>query len=269
MTLALAFIGYGEVGSTFAQDLLARGAGPVLAYDILFDDPAARQAATARAAADGVVPVDTLEAAVTRADLVFSAVTADAAEVVARAAAPVLRPGQILLDLNSASPSTKCRAAEAVQAAGGAYVEGAVMAPVAEPRLGVSILAGGPSAEEAAALLNPLGMNIRPVAAEHGRASAMKLCRSIMIKGLEALIIDCAEASRRWDVQDEVFASLARSFPSIDWPALAVTMRGRVERHGRRRAAEMREAAEMMAALDLDGTLCEAIARRHEQVAKR
>jgi 3-hydroxyisobutyrate dehydrogenase-like beta-hydroxyacid dehydrogenase len=269
MALTLSFIGYGEVGSTFAQDLLAHGAGEVLAYDILFDTPGAGDAVRARARADGVVAVDGVEEAVTRADLVFSAVTADAAEAVARQAARFIRPGQILVDLNSAAPSTKCRAAEAVLAAGGAYVEGAVMAPVAEPRLAVPILGGGPEAERAAGLLNPLGMNIRPVSIEHGRASAMKLCRSIMIKGLEALLIDCAEASGRWNVQDEVFASLAQSFPSIQWPALATTMRSRVERHGRRRAAEMREAAEMMAALGLDGNLCEAIAVRHDQTAKR
>ncbi|GGH20820.1 dehydrogenase [Alsobacter metallidurans] len=269
MGLSVSFIGYGEVGSTFSRDLLRNGVGRILAYDILLDDPARLAAMLERMTHDGVTPADTLANAAGAGDVVFSAVTADAVEEVARAAAPFLRPGQIFLDLNSASPSTKRRAAEIVQAGGADYVEGAVMAPVAEPRLAVSILGGGPAAERAAALLNPLGMNIRPVAVEHGRASAMKLCRSIMIKGLEALIIDCADASAAWRVQDEVFSSLGQSFPSIDWPALAVTMRARVERHGVRRAAEMREAGEMLAALGLEPGLCQAVAERHEQVAKR
>ena len=256
------------MGSTFARDLLAHGAGAVFAYDILFDDASARSAMLERVSRDGSTPVASLVEAVAAAPVILSAVTADAAEAVARDAARVLRPGQIFFDLNSASPSTKVRAARAVEQSGAAYVEGAVMAPVAEPRLGVPILGGGPAAQRVADLLNPLGMNIRPVAVEHGRASATKLCRSIMIKGLEALIIDCAEASARWGVQDDVFESLRQSFPSIDWPVLARTMRGRVERHGRRRAAEMREAGEMMAALALDPGLCEAIARRHDQIAR-
>jgi 3-hydroxyisobutyrate dehydrogenase-like beta-hydroxyacid dehydrogenase len=267
MAGTLAFIGYGEVGSTFARDLLANGAEAVFAYDILFDDARTRGPILERARADGATPVGSLADAIAAAPVILSAVTADAAETVARDAAGLLRPGQIFFDLNSASPSTKTRAAKAVEASGADYVEGAVMAPVAEPRLRVPILGGGPAAQRLADSLNPLGMNIRPVAVEHGRASATKLCRSIMIKGLEALIIDCAEASARWGVQDDVFESLRQTFPSIDWPALSRTMRSRVERHGRRRAAEMREAGEMMAALGLDPGLCEAIARRHDEVA--
>jgi 3-hydroxyisobutyrate dehydrogenase-like beta-hydroxyacid dehydrogenase len=268
MSAELSFIGYGEVGSTFARDLLANGAGRIRVYDILFEDPSKGPAMREQAKADGVIPVDALAEAFVGVDVVFSAVTADAAERVAAEAAQALQPGQIFLDLNSASPDTKRRCAGIVEKTGADYVEGAVMAPVAEPRLRVPILGGGPAAERAAALLNPLGMNIRPVAVEHGRASAMKLCRSIMIKGLEALIIDCADASKGWAVQEEVFASLSASFPSIDWASLAVTMRSRVERHGRRRAAEMREAGDMMRALGLDPTLCEAIAAQHDRVAK-
>jgi 3-hydroxyisobutyrate dehydrogenase-like beta-hydroxyacid dehydrogenase len=260
MAGTLAFIGYGEVGSTFARDLLANGAEAVFAYDILFDDARTRGPILERARADGATPVGSLADAIAAAPVILSAVTADAAGL--------LRPGQIFFDLNSASPSTKTRAAKAVEASGADYVEGAVMAPVAEPRLRVPILGGGPAAQRLADSLNPLGMNIRPVAVEHGRASATKLCRSIMIKGLEALIIDCAEASARWGVQDDVFESLRQTFPSIDWPALSRTMRSRVERHGRRRAAEMREAGEMMAALGLDPGLCEAIALRHDAVAR-
>ena len=111
-------------------------------------------------------------------------------------------------------------------------------------------------------------MNIRPVSEEIGKASAMKLCRSIMIKGIEALIIDCAAASRAWDVQDEVYASLTQTFPSIDWPKLAEIMSARVKRHGKRRAAEMREAGDMMADLGFDSGLCRAIADRHDAHAR-
>ena len=266
--ISLALIGYGEVGRTFARALLARGDVEISAYDILFDDPAigARRLAEARTA--GVVPGRDAADAAARARIVISAVTAaEAADVAARAAG-YLRHDQIFFDINSVSPATKTRSAQLVEAAGARFVEGAVMAAVSGPGLRVPILAGGPAAAAAAEILNGLGMNIAPVTTEAGRASAMKLCRSIMIKGMEALIIDCATAAKHWNVEREVFDSLHDTFPSIDWPALAVAMAERVRTHGIRRAAEMREAAQMLGDLGWDPSLCAAIAHRHEHFAK-
>ena len=168
------------------------------------------------ARAIGVICSASADAACRGADIVVSAVTADRAEAVAADTARFLTAGQIYLDVNSASPSTKTRAAAAVNASGASYVEAAVMAAVKEPGIRVPILAGGPAAEIAATRLNALGMNITPVAHEYGRASAIKLCRSIMIKGIEALMVDCARASRHWDVERDVYGSLGQTFPSID-----------------------------------------------------
>lgn len=265
-TRAIAFIGFGEVGQTFASGLLARGVR-VAAHDVLAGGPNG-EALAARAAALGVALSSTAEDAGRRAAFVISAVTASQAESVAEQAASWLRPGQIYLDLNSAAPSTKQRAAMRVEASGAHYVEGAVMAPVLKPGLAVPILAGGPMAAAAADRLNALGMNLTPVSAEHGRASTMKLCRSIMIKGIEALIVDCAAACERWDVAEPVFASLGETFPSIDWPLLAANMRERVETHGVRRSAEMFEAGEMLAALGLHPGLANAVAEAQLRGAK-
>ncbi|KGM32737.1 NAD(P)-binding domain-containing protein, partial [Inquilinus limosus] len=216
--LAIALIGYGEVGRIFARELIAAGA-TVSTYDILFDDPARGPALIADAKAAGVRPRGRASEAVCYADIVISAVTATEVGAVAAAVAGDLAPGQVFLDVNSASPDTKKAAAQVVEAGGAHYVEGAVMAPVGGVGLKVPILAGGPAAAVTAERLNALGMNLRPVAVEHGRASAMKLCRSIMIKGIEALIVDCAAAARAWDVEAEVFHSLDQSFPGTDFAA--------------------------------------------------
>ena len=122
---------------------------------------------------------------------------------------------------------------------------------------------------EAANILNALGMNVTPVTTEPGRASAMKLCRSIVIKGLEAIMVDCAAAAKQWGVEDEVFASLDASYPSIDFRQLAETMGGRVRQHGVRRAAEMREAAMMVADLGMNPGLASAIADAQERGAEK
>ena len=263
MGTRIAVIGYGEVGRIFTADLLAAGAERVATFDILFRGAdGERLRGVARTA--GVLAADSAEEACRDADVVISAVTASSAEDVAVGLAPALRPGQMLLDVNSASPSTKARSAERVVAAGASFVEGAVMASVPGPRLRVPILGGGPDAEKAAALLNPLGMNITPVSTEVGRASATKLCRSIIIKGLEALLIDCATAGERWGVADDVFASLSATFPSVDWKQLSVDMPTRVRAHGIRRAAEMREAAQMLEELGLSPDLALAVADRQQ-----
>ncbi len=265
----LAFIGFGEVGQTFAKGLSGKDGVAVAAYDLLFDNPQKRGNMIARAEALGVrVAADAVDAA-REARVVISAVTAAAAGEVAAAAARYLKPGQIFFDLNSASPNTKRTAAGHVAASGADYVEGAVMAAVAGPGLKVAILAGGQVAQTAADLLNPLGMNLKPVATEIGRASATKLSRSIVIKGIEAILVQCAAAARRWDVEADVLASLKTTYPGIDWPRQVEYAAERVGKHGLRRAQEMREAAAMAADLGLDPVLCEAIAAVQEKGAKR
>ncbi len=264
----LAFIGFGEVGQTFAKGLAGRNGVEVAAYDLLFDDPQERRHMVARAEVLGVrVAADATDAA-RGARVVVSAVTAASAGEVARAAAGYLRPGQIFLDINSASPNTKRTAAGHMSASGADYVEGAVMAAVAGPGLKVAILAGGAAARAAADLLNPLGMNLTPVATEIGRASATKLSRSIVIKGIEAILVQCAAAARGWDVEADVIASLKATYPGIDWPRQVEYAFERVGKHGVRRAQEMREAAAMAADLGLDPALCEAIAAVQEKGAK-
>lgn len=267
-TLRIAFIGFGEVGQTFARGFFAHDDIAVSAYDILVGRPDGERL---RSAADaiGVRLRPTAAAAASDARIVISAVTASQALDVARSSAAFLRPDQIYLDVNSAAPSTKKEAAVHVQGAGATYIECAVMQPVLKPGLAVPILAGGPQAEAAASLMNQLGMNLTPVAAEFGRASAMKLCRSIMIKGLEALMVDCAAASEAQDVKDYVFGSLAETFPSIDWHALAANMRERVATHGIRRSAEMFEAGEMLTAIGMNPGLANAVAEAQLRGARK
>lgn len=265
----ITIIGFGEVGQTFAREFLARGDVRVAAYDIKFASPEQAGPLLEAAKAMGVAAADSHAGACANAEIVISSVTADAALDVAQQAAGYLRKDQIFFDINSASPGTKTRAAALINACGARYVEGAVMAPVPGPGIRVPILAGGPAAASVAETLNALGMNVDAVTTEPGRASAMKLCRSIMIKGIEALIVDCARASKAWDVQGEVFASLDASFPGLNFAELAGYMAQRINQHGIRRAAEMREAAMMLDDLGMDGSLSRAVADAQQRGANK
>lgn len=260
----MAVIGFGEAGSILAEDLAKLGLD-VATYDILLDSPDTRPALIARARAVRVRPVDSLRQALDGAQLVISAVTASSSAAVAHDAAHSLRAGQWYLDINSVSPATKRSSAQAAEASGADYVEAAVMAAVPPQRLAVPMLLGGKSAHDLGPLLRALGMHVTTVAVEIGTASAIKMCRSILIKGLEALTVECLLAARTFNAEDEVLTSLDRSFPQMGWTGkLPDYLVSRVAEHGRRRAAEMREVAETLRDIGIEPVMASAIAERQQ-----
>ena len=239
----IAVIGFGEAGGILGAELATQGAA-VRAYDILLDDPAARDAMRKKAAAAGVSAAASHAAAVKGADLVISAVTAASAVDVAKTFAPHAARGQVFLDINSISPEAKRANARAIEAGGADYVEAAVMAAVPPKRLKTPMLLGGARAKDVSAALNAMGFSTEPVADRVGVASAIKMCRSVMIKGLEALTLECMMGARRYGAEKEVLASLAGTFPGMGWDKdLPNYLISRIAEHGRRRAAEMREVA--------------------------
>jgi 3-hydroxyisobutyrate dehydrogenase-like beta-hydroxyacid dehydrogenase len=262
-------IGFGEVGPIFARGFAEAG-HTVRAFDVKLQDAATRGAIIERGEKSGAHIADDLASALRDAQLVFSAVTASQAEAVASAAAAHLRAGQVFIDLNSVSPAVKQRNSVAIQQSGADYVEAAVMAPVPPQGIRVPMLLGGRVAKQTAELLDGLGMRSEAVAEEVGLASAIKLCRSIMIKGMEALCVQSMLAARQFDVDGRVLASLAATFPGVGWDnGYEAYLIGRVVEHGRRRSEEMREAALMLDGLGMSSGLATAVADVQEQLAAR
>jgi len=242
-TLRVALVGYGEVGGIFGAALAAAGVGSVTASDTLVADANWAAAARARGARDGVVLAADTKGAVAASDLIISAVTAASTAAAAGQIAVACRRGAFVLDVNSASPQAKTSCAETVNRAGGCYVEAAVMSSVPPYGLRVPMLLGGPHAAALQPVLATLGFAATVGAASYGVVSAIKMCRSVVIKGMEALMIESLLAARRYGVEREVLASLAETFPGLDWDRQPTYFWQRVVQHGRRRAEEMREAA--------------------------
>lgn len=242
-TLRVALVGYGEVGGIFGAALASARGRSVIAYDILVTDSAWASKARARATRDGVAVAGDVRAALAEAELVICAVTAAAAAAAADSIARACRPGAFVLDVNSASPRTRSACAEAVARAGGRYVEAAVMSSVPPYGIRVPMLLGGPHAEALQPTLAALGFDATVGAPAYGVVSAIKLCRSVVVKGMEALAIESLLAARRYGVEKEVLASLQETFPGLDWEKQGTYFWRRVVQHGRRRAEEMREAA--------------------------
>jgi 3-hydroxyisobutyrate dehydrogenase-like beta-hydroxyacid dehydrogenase len=176
-----------------------------------------------------------------------------------------MRAGQVLLDINSVSPARKLSNAALVEAAGADYVEAAVMAPVPPQRLRVPMLLGGKGASALAAELRDVGMNTAALSEQIGVASAVKMCRSIVIKGLEALAVESMLAARRFGAEREVLESLNGTFPSMGWTGpLPDYLISRAAEHGRRRAAEMREVGRTLQDVDVEPTMALATAARQD-----
>jgi 3-hydroxyisobutyrate dehydrogenase-like beta-hydroxyacid dehydrogenase len=265
----LAIIGFGEVGPILAKAWTEQGL-QVRIYDTKFDDAATRAQIIERAERSGALAVATLADCVAGAQLVFSAVTASQAGAVAQAAAPLMAAGQTFIDLNSVSPRVKQQNSAVVQRHGAEYVESAVMAPVPPSGIRVQMLLGGRTADKISEQLNALGMRTEAVSDEIGLASAIKLCRSIMIKGMEAMCVQSMLAARHFGVDDRVLASLAASFPSVGWDdGYEAYLIGRVSEHGQRRSEEMREAAAMLNEIGMSPQLATAIADIQEAIARK
>ena len=216
----IGFVGFGEAGPALAEGIVEAGIESVAAYDIAYPGDLDERFAE-RAARSGAMLVTSPGALTRRSDLVFSFVTCDRAVEAARGMAPALRPGLVYVDFNSTSPMVKREVGAIVEAAGARYVEASVMALVPPHRHRVPILLCGPAAEELAEAMRPFGMRLDVLGPELGVASACKMFRSIVVKGMQALFIESLLAASRYGVHRRVFDSISESFPGTDWNGLA------------------------------------------------
>ena len=268
MDLRIGLLGYGEVGQRFAADLRAADAERAIgAFDLLLHQAAAGEGMRRHASAHHIVACVDARALAASSDLLFSAVTADQARDAARSLCAQPLDGAWVVDLNSAAPATKIECAAMIAAAGGRYVEAAVMTSVPPHGIRVPMLLGGAQAAECERALRELGFVAETVAADLGVASAIKLCRSVIIKGLESLVIESFSAARVLGVERQVLASLQETYPQFDWEKQGDYLFSRVIQHGRRRAEEMRASAAMIDECGVGGVMAAAIARRQDSVA--
>ena len=259
-------IGYGEVGRILAEDLRQQEV-KVAAYDIKLRSDQTGGTLRDHAGQHGVTLTASHADLAAQSDFIVSAVTASQAVPVAKACAAAVKQGAWYLDFNSASPGAKQRAAALIDAAGGRYVEGAVMTSVPPYRIKVPLLLGGGDAAALAPQLVELGFVAKVASDKLGIASAVKMCRSVMIKGLEAMVIESFTTARAYGVEDAVLASLKETFPGIDWEKQGAYFFQRVIEHGRRRSEEVREVAETVREAGLTPWSAQGTAERQAWVA--
>jgi 3-hydroxyisobutyrate dehydrogenase-like beta-hydroxyacid dehydrogenase len=265
-TPRLCFIGFGEAGQALASGLRDAGVQTMSAWDILFPENEGerlREAGEKIGVRLGTSAADAIEGA----DIVVSAVTAASSLEAARSAKSHLRRDQVYLDINSVSPGRKQETARHLDGTA-RYVDVAVMAPVYPARHQTPVLLAGPDAAAIEPVLTALDMRASIAGADIGAAAAIKMVRSVMIKGMEALTLECFLAATRAGVEDQIVASLSKSFPTLEWPKIVEYNLERMASHGTRRAAEMEEVADTLRELGIDPHMANATVARQRQMGE-
>jgi 3-hydroxyisobutyrate dehydrogenase-like beta-hydroxyacid dehydrogenase len=269
--MKLAFIGFGEAAQAMALGFKGeKSLEKLSAYDIRIDDPAQTATLKAKAAELGVFLAPSVAEAVAGAPIALSMVQGSAAVKVAESVAPYLTAEQILIDLNSIGPDAKLRVADAVRRGPGACVEGAIMDAVRPKNHKVPILLAGPRASEAADMLNAVGMKCEAIGEKIGQACSVKMIRSVMMKGVEALILESMRAAETAGVTERILDSVNVTFEGLDWRKLTSHYLKRTHEHGARRVSEMKESAATLKSLGLEPrmslAIAETIAAGHAQL---
>jgi 3-hydroxyisobutyrate dehydrogenase-like beta-hydroxyacid dehydrogenase len=251
-----------------AGGLRAAGVDRLYAYDIATNSPDRGDLIRSRAAKSGTVLADSSSDLVEACDVLLSTVTSSSSLDAARQTARFLQARHLYADLNSVSPALKREIGEVIVKAGARFVEAAVMAPVPPYAHRVPMLVGGNGAGAFIEAMAPFGLRMQHLVGDVGTAAAVKMCRSIVVKGLEALLCECVLGAVPYGAEAHVFASLKESYPGLDWQKLADYTMGRVVVHGERRAREMEEVAETLRAIGVEPIMAEATARRQDWSAR-
>lgn len=271
MPRAIAILGFGEAGSSVASGLRSAPEGRSLR--LAAADPAVRDSAVGpflqrRAHELGVELHDSLGPWLAEAGLVFSTVPGNQAVAVARAAGQHLRAGTTYVDLNTAPARAKREAASLIEAAGGTFVDGAVLGSFQADSFRVPILLAGRGAEQVASWLLPYGFRVRVLPdSRPGEASTIKLLRSVFMKGLEALCIECLTAAEWAGLRRHVLEALR----DLDDRPIQVTVATLVTshlRHAPRRLEEVEAVEQMLRESGFEPVLTEATRRFFERTVR-
>ncbi len=266
--LKISFVGFGEAGFHLARGLRGAGRVRISAYDINTHTPGLGEKIQRRASESGVALVESNAELARASDLVLSTVTANRAQEAAAQTTPFLEARHLYADLNSVSPALKQTIGQMVAARGARFVEIAIMSPVPPHGHRVPMFLGGTHAPALLAQLAPFDMHLEVISEQIGAASAIKMCRSIIVKGLEALLLECVLGAVPYGADERVFATLEETMPGMNWKKLAHYMVGRVVEHGARRAREMEEVAATLRAIGVEPIMTEATVKRQDWCAK-
>jgi len=252
--MIIAILGIGEAGGTLARDLIAKG------VQVRGWDPEPRKLP------NGLEFASSNPAAVLGADIVLSVNWASVAVEVANEVAPVLQPNQLYADLNTAAPQLKRAIAPVIENTGALFVDAALMDPVPPKGLGTQVYASGSGAEIFAERMIPVGMPVTYLDREAGNAATHKLVRSIMYKGVAAVIIECLEAAEALNMTEYARAQMLKII--YDEAMIDRFVTGSIK-HAKRRVEEMEAVVEMLNSIGISSFTSQASIKRLKEIMEK
>jgi len=249
--MIIAILGIGEAGGSFARDLIAKG------VKVRGWDPEPRNIP------DGLDFASSNPAAALGADIVLSVNWASVAAGVATEVAPVLKPNQLFADLNTAAPQLKRDIAPIIERTGAWFVDAALMDPVPHKGLGTDVYASGSGAEAFAENMTSLGMPVTVLDKEAGNAATHKLVRSIMYKGVAAVILECLEAAEVLNMKDYARSQMMKIIN--DETMIDRFVSGSIK-HAERRMHEMEAVVEMLDFIGVSAFTSQAAKERLKEI---
>ncbi|MFD0677692.1 MULTISPECIES: DUF1932 domain-containing protein [unclassified Paenibacillus] len=248
----IGFIGFGEAAFHITSGLVSEGATAIFAFDVMSTDPVAGPIIRERADLAQVTLTSSLKQLIESSQVVFCATSAKYALSIAQESAVFLQNDQIYADMNSASPKVKQEIAQLMGKVGADFVDAAVMEAVPPHRHKVPISVSGTGAHRFTDLMGTYGMNITYINDEAGSASAMKMVRSIFMKGFTALLLETLTAAYKSGIEQEILSSIRGTLSNHSTEELANLLLTRTAIHAERRVAEMGEVISTLKDLDLD-----------------
>lgn len=263
----LGFIGFGEAAFELASGLNSQGLKKMTAYDPLWNVPAYSELLLNRSTTAGVKLVQTQEEALQGVDAVIVAVPADKALEVSSRLKPCLQKGSVYIDVSASTPEVKKKAAASIHEKGGKFVDAAMMGPLPVYKHEVPILASGDGADTFIDIMQPFGMNISKVSDVPGEATAVKLIRSIYMKGVVGLYVELLEAAYEFNVEKLVIDSLSETINGRTFEETMNRLVTGTALHAVRRSTELGGSIEMLASVNIDSSMSKAAKEKIEKLA--
>ncbi|MDQ6835049.1 MAG: NAD(P)-binding domain-containing protein [Actinomycetota bacterium] len=262
----IAFLGFGELGTSLAGGLARSGRHVLRAYARSHANPT--PAIEQRLRSAGTELCTTLAAAVEGADAILAAVPGSASVALAALCAPHVKHGALYVDFSSSAPEDKRRCELSLAVADALYVDAAVLGTVAVSGPEVPILAAGPGAGELVAMVTSDGLRVTAIDAPTGQAALVKLLRSIYLKGRDALIVEMMLVTRRYGLEELVASSIGGPGETVAFSALAERVLRGVALHAERRAQELAVACELAERVGVEPSLARAGVQRLDDLAR-